>query len=464
MGITQSTVSALRARFNALFRKSFVRSVGVLAGGTAAAQAVIVLTLPMLTRLYTPEDFTVLAVYAAMLGIVAIAACLRLEIAIPLPSRDEDAANLLALSLIFAAVTAATTGIVVWLFAENILRLIDQAPLGPYLWLLPLGVWLASSYSALQFWATRKSNFSTISRTRVVQAIGGSGVQVGFGWAGIAPFGLLLGHMIGSGAGVFGLSRKILKNDSAAFHSIRPTNMLRLLREYDRFPKYSTFEALANILGLQLPLIIIAALAIGPEAGFLMLAMRAMKAPMDLIGGAVAQVYLSRAPEELRNRNLGKFTNEVLAGLLKVGVGPILFAAFVAPPVFSFVFGEQWIRAGEIVVWMTPWLIFQFLSSPISMVMHIRNRQRTMLAVTIIGLLLRLAAIGFAGRYDQLHFVEYFAISGGIFYIFCYGVFTQIANVTLRDSARTWWRMAIPLSARLGLGIACSALLERLDL
>lgn len=87
----------LKALVNRLLpRASFARSVGVLAGGTAAAQAIGILVLPVVTRLYTPADFTVLAFYSSILGIVAGVACLRLDIAIPLTKSDGDAANLLS--------------------------------------------------------------------------------------------------------------------------------------------------------------------------------------------------------------------------------------------------------------------------------------------------------------------------------------------------------------------------------
>ena len=39
----------------------FVRSVAVLAGGTGLGQAVVVLASPLLTWIYTPEDFGTLA-------------------------------------------------------------------------------------------------------------------------------------------------------------------------------------------------------------------------------------------------------------------------------------------------------------------------------------------------------------------------------------------------------------------
>ena len=79
-------IARLKALINRLLpRASFARSVGVLAGGTAAAQAIVVLVQPVITHLYTPEDFSVLAVYSSILGIVAGVACLRPDVASQCP-------------------------------------------------------------------------------------------------------------------------------------------------------------------------------------------------------------------------------------------------------------------------------------------------------------------------------------------------------------------------------------------
>jgi len=69
-------------------KNAFVRSVSVLVGGTAGAQILLVLAAPLLTRLYTPEDFGLLAVYASLLALIGVISSLRYELAIPLPEDD----------------------------------------------------------------------------------------------------------------------------------------------------------------------------------------------------------------------------------------------------------------------------------------------------------------------------------------------------------------------------------------
>jgi O-antigen/teichoic acid export membrane protein len=207
--------------------------------------------------------------------------------------------------------------------------------------------------------------------------------------------------------------------------------MKKVAREYVRFPKYSTFEALTNTASVQLPIILIASLTTGAEVGLLILAMRIMQAPMGLIGSSISQVYFSRAVEEHRNGRLGEFTARVIGQLAKVGVGPLVFAGIVSPTLFGFIFGPQWGRAGELVAWMTPWFVLQFLVSPVSMSLHVTNNQRNALVLQVAGLLLRVLMVLAAGSVLSGQFVpEVFAISGFLFYFLYLVVVCRVANVT----------------------------------
>lgn len=410
-----------------------MRSVTVLVGGTAFAQALTILALPFITRLYSPEDFSVLAVYTSISVMISVVACMRLEIAIPMPEDDGEAANLLALALCSCTVVAVSTGVFFWIFPEQIVKLTGQPGLRPYLWSLPPAIWLASGYVALTFWATRKKRFSAVAKTRVSQALGSVSAQFGFGLLpGFGPFGLLLGQIISSGAGVLGLGRTALKDDRRSISRVNLREMRRVLHDYDRFPKYSTFDAFASSAGIQLPIIMIAAMALGPDAGYLLLATRAMAAPLGLIGGAVSQVYLSRAPTEARAGRLGPFTAGVIGGLIKSGVGPLLFVGLVASELFPLVFGQKWSRAGELVAWMTPWFVMQFLSNPVSMAMHVTGSQRLALILQIFGLVLRVSVVGIAGILAPQYIVELYAVSGFLFYLAHFVVVVKLAGIDVR--------------------------------
>jgi O-antigen/teichoic acid export membrane protein len=402
-----------------------------LAGGTTFAQGLGILALPFLTRIYTPEEFGVLGVFTALLGITSVIACLRYEIAIPLPESDKSAANLIALSLLCLAVTTLLVTAVALPFSGQIAALMNTPILSKHLWLLPFAVAVTGAYGVFQYWATRKKAFKRIARTRVEQAVGGVSTQLLLGWAGAGTLGLIAGQIVSNGAGFFGLARRAYTEDREALRGINSADMKSVAIEYDRFPKYSTFESLANTAGVQLPMILIASFASGVEVGYLMLTMRIMQAPMGLIGSSISQVYLSRAVEEHRNGSLGDFTARTIGGLAKIGVGPIIFAGIIAPSVFGLIFGAKWGRAGELLAWMSPWFVLQFLVSPVSMVFHVTSNQRSALVLQVIGLLLRVLMVLAAGFFLTSDYVsEFYALSGCLFYFLYLLVVCRVANIS----------------------------------
>lgn len=423
----KSLLDKVNAKLDA--QGGFLKAVGILAGSTAFAQGITFLALPVLTRLYSPNDFALLAIYTAILGMGSVVACLRLEIAISLPQKDEDAASLFVLSLGFATLLTIIFAVIIGIWPHQITSLFRAPELYNYLWILPLGIWLTAIYSAAQNWATRKKYFSSIARTKIIQSTVGSSTQIGTGLIGLTPMGLIFGQLFLSGAGTWGLIKQAWQKDNKKIRLVSWKSMIKQLKKYEKFPKYSTFEALANTAAIQIPLILIAAIAIGPEAGYLLLATKVMSAPLGLIGRAISQVYLSRAAEEYRKNNLGDFTANVITSLSKIGIGPLIFIGVISPVIFPLVFGEEWARAGELVMWMIPWMVLQFIASPISMCMHVRGWQRAMLILTIFGLILRIGILYFAYKIDLKSLSEWYILSGALFYFICNFVFFRCSEI-----------------------------------
>jgi len=154
---------------------------------------------------------------------------------------------------------------------------------------------------------------------------------------------------------------------------------------------------------------------------------------MGLIGNAVSQVYVSRAADSLRNGQLAPLTANVLGGLFRSGVGPLIFAGIVSPDVFQVIFGHEWRRAGELVTWMTPWFVLQFLATPISMVLHVKGRLGSALLLQIGGLVLRVTAVYVVAMISAQHVAEAYSVSGFAFYACCLAVAVRVSGLAVRD-------------------------------
>ncbi len=409
---------------------SAVKDALILTAGNTAGRFVSILALPIATRLYSPEDFSKLAVYVATISTISIAACLRLEIAIPLARSQKEAAELLVLSLVFSLITGITIFIVSTVLSPTIIGLLGLSELEGYVWIVAPAVLLMATYSTFQHWATREKLFSLIAETKLTQSLIGNGVMIAAGLLGLSPFGLILGKILEAASGVFRMGKQSVNGVAALPGRFDCKDLALSLKRYKRFPIFSTPEALLNIAGTQIPVILIAKYE-GTEAGYLFLSLQLMMLPMSLIGGSLSQVYLSRVNTYRESNVLRIRTVQIALQLAKYGGAVILVGALLAPTVLPLVFGKEWARSGEIVIWMTPWIILQFVVSPISMSLHALERQDVALLLQILGFLLRVGSISLATHFS-LPVIEVFCLSSATFYLIYLG--TLITTLVVKDN------------------------------
>ena len=128
-------------------RRGLLRAVLTLVAGGAIAQALPLLLGPWLTRLYTPQQFGVYHLFAAVSANLAVVACARYEFALPLVTDGADAAALRGLCLrVLAVVTlASAAGAAGWFWWSS---------QGWTAW-LPVAVAVLGWLSLATLWATR---------------------------------------------------------------------------------------------------------------------------------------------------------------------------------------------------------------------------------------------------------------------------------------------------------------------
>lgn len=406
-------ISLMRARLDRHVRKDLFKALSVLVGGTALAHIVTAAVLPASTRLYSPSDFSVAAAFMGVVNIIAVASCLRYEMAIPLVDDDDDAFDLLVLSCGLAVCTGCALA-VVFVIWPDVFHLVGQGALSSFGGLIAALTTLTGIYLALQMWFVRQKSYVAIANSRVGQSLLGAGFQVGLGLGGVAPAGLLIGQGANAGGGAMLLAAKLLVGRQLP--SPRFRRMASLAVSHIRFPKFSVLEALANSASIYAPVLLITALVPGPTAGYLALATFVLQAPMALVGNSIQQIFVASAPEENRQGQLDVYVVDMLRTLAKLSAAPLVFLAVAGPQLFSFFFGEAWRPSGFLVAWMMPWFFVQFLASPISSALHIKGRQKAAMSLQLAGLVIRLTAVWVAAVTSPAWVAEAYALSGFVFY------------------------------------------------
>ena len=224
----------------------FNKNVIKLMTGATLAQAIPVAISPILTRLYTPKDFGVLALFVAITSILGTIANARYELAIVLPEKDEESINIVALSIIISSSFSILLLILILFFHNQIVLLLGNQEISVWLYTVPLVVFFIGIFNALNYYNTRMQKFGVIAQVKVVKSITLSVVQIVFGLFKAGVGGLISGQIVshifanGKFTNAKGILLKNVNVKPTSIHIvfILPNMMLQLLFLYFQISFY----------------------------------------------------------------------------------------------------------------------------------------------------------------------------------------------------------------------------------
>ena len=156
---------------------------------------------------------------------------------------------------------------------------------------IPLSIFLASSYLALNNWLIRKKQFKQSSFNKIIRRSAEGGTQLSAG-SFIKKKGLIIGSIVGDFVNfTFGLYqvKKAGLNFNFNLSQIKIT-----LKKYKDFPIYSALPSLFNSISLFLPIIIINKIYSQEITGYVDLSRQMLALPIALISATIAQVLLQK--------------------------------------------------------------------------------------------------------------------------------------------------------------------------
>lgn len=361
-------------QFHRLLPKGEIaRNISILAGSSAFGQIVSVLAAPIITRLYSPSDYGVVAAFGSVAAMALVIATLRFEWAIPNPDEDEVAINLLVVCFGVMVIVAVSSVAVVRFVSSIFGKVITVSVLEPYFWLLPLYVLGGASYQALNGWAIRKKNFKAIAKTRVSQSLAGSGFNIGLGLLEWGSLGLLLGGLAGQTVGIGTFGTSVWREDRSILLRVNMSGMKNSFKRYWKFACLSTGVGIVNTACFQVVPILLTTFYGPIVVGWYALAQRIIGIPSQLIGQASGQTFWAESARLVREDPVG-LKRLFFTFSRKLATISLLIAAvgLISPFAFGFVFGkERWTMAGYYALYLTPMIIAQFIASTTShLVVH----------------------------------------------------------------------------------------------
>lgn len=390
---------------------TFWRSTAILAGSTAVSQIILFAASPVISRLYTPKEYGELGVVISVTALLAVVVGLRLEMAIPLAEEENEANQLLWVCLQTSVVLTA----LISCLGLGILWLMPQSTFGDTLvanvpWII-LGVLCINWFHALNYWGNRSSQFSLVAATRSSRSILQVAAQLALGLSN-SPAGLVVGYVGGYFGSLWFLLCRI------TFSRLSLTQTLGLIRKYRQFPSFTMPASFVSTLGLQIPTILLLHFS-KDAAGSFAFVVSTLSLPIALVGNAISDVFYPRASRQKQaGLELRPLFERLVCVLSLINLPIFAAVGLYGKQIYMLVFGPNWGEAGSFAQILAIWMVLSSISSPLSTLSLVAQRNKTSLLITLYETILRSLGLVVGIYFSSVYLaVGLYAVAGVIIVI-----------------------------------------------
>lgn len=365
---------------------AFARNIAVLTSGTILAQGIGIIATPILSRIYTPADYGLVALFGAVVAICATLITARYEITVLLPTVESEARSIVALVVLLAIVVGGMLAFGATVLPQPVRAWLGLQALGHWLPIAVLGGIATAITAVITNWLNRRCEYRKIASLRVVQA----GVAVLFGLTlGLlaVPNGLLYVQVATI---AISMLLFLFSGYTSLAHKVSGQSLFVTAREYHRAPAYLLPTAMLDVFTLQLPFILISVWFTAELTGQYRMAWALLGLPAGLVGSATAQVFYQRFsqlwPDAAAAQAILFKTWRMLAIL---GAIPFAIVMLSSQQLFSFILGPAWAEAGVMAGILAPMFFASLIHSPTSTTYVVMGMERIVLFFGIAVLVYR---------------------------------------------------------------------------
>ena len=320
-----------------------------------------------------------------------------------LPKSDNEAKAIAVMSSKICLAIFSIILILIILFENSCARLLSLEKCSNIIWLLPIVLLTFGFVQIATQWLIRKKMFVYISVTGIIHSIITNIGKIAVGFYVNTGFSLVSVYSLASFLHIiilyFGMS-KADHSKSWISEKITDFTSKNIVRKYYDFPVYRTPQIFLGSIGESLPVLMLASF-FGPEsAGFYNLGRSVLGLPALLLSRSIVDVLYPKLAEANNSAQaLYPLVKKSTLGLLMAGIIPYGTIFLFGPDLFSFVFGERWLIAGEFARWLSVWLFFSCIRPPCTSCIPVIKKQLFLLIYEIISLVARALSIWIGAVY-----------------------------------------------------------------
>lgn len=397
----------IKVYFSTLFKSDIFRNTSVLISGTAFAQLIPILLQPLLRRYFSPEAFGAYAVYLSLVGMLIVIASFKYELAIILPKKAKQGANILFLTFIINFFFNILLLILILIFKNQIIFFFNfSQAYSFYIYIVPLGVFLFNLYQGINYWLIRNSNFGIISKNKIARRSFEGGTQL-FTHYLKSPNGLVIGDLVGHVVNVlFGFRQSFKSGLKLSWISLNKIKYVA--KKYVELPKFNVVPSFMSACSFLLPAIFINKYYSPVETSYFDLSKMVLSVPFALIATSISNVLLQRITEKWKNNE--SFIKElypIFFIVLIIALFELVTILMYGDQLFRIIFGDNWAISGtisKILVWS---YAYNFLIASFSSI-YIATKHIKLLSLFQVVYFLSILSLALFNDYSYISFLRIF--------------------------------------------------------
>jgi O-antigen/teichoic acid export membrane protein len=395
MKLIENYINIFKQEIKRLRNSEFVKNVSTLMTGTALSQFVPVLISPILTRIYTPDDFGLLSVFLSYSMIISTMVTGKYEMAIMLPKSEKDAINLGGLATLLTVLFSSGFLILIILFRNSIAFIPGAEKINKWMILLPISFGLVAYGNILNYWLSRNKEFNILTKGKIFQTISSSGLNIGLGIFNPVPFFLILSNIISQSINSLYLTFVIIKNHRKLFQYLSLKQFKSNGKKYIKFPLYDIPNSLSYSISTQGMNLFFSKFFGDIILGYFSMVQRILITPFSFISLSFTQVFFEKMSDIYNNNppEFNKYLRKAQDRLIIYLFVPFFLFVFLSRYIITFIFGMEWGEMYKYIFILSPMIFFNLTTSPYTYIFKIINKQEVALIINILRMILLISVV-----------------------------------------------------------------------
>lgn len=370
---------------------SFVVSVLKVGSGQLIAQCLSLISVPILSRIYSETAYGDTALIVSTAGLLVSCCTLGLNMAIMQPKEDEEAKAVFT-TVTVVGITLCTVFTLGCYALISVTKLFDVS--SHYGWALLL-MWIYAVVNMMNSFATAYCNRRGKYNTLFFNPIIGAGLNfllaIPLGLLGFGYMGFMLTNIVQYGV----CSLHMMRGDNPFKKDFKLKEIRRVLVQYKDYVLFQCPSALVGNFGIEYPTQFFGRVFTTQELGGYSMCDRLLKYPIRLIASPIATVYFRTATEYHREgKNLAEFTYKIITRILLISALPVAVFILISEPLVVFVLGSEWKEAGELAGFLIVQYVLLLCSQTTSYCRVSIGKQKTNLFVSLVCLAVGVLSCG----------------------------------------------------------------------